>query len=726
MQDTYVYDIETYGNVFTFAMVRLDGEKSVVIEVSPFKNELPKLFVILDWLADKKYRLIGFNNQGFDYPVVHRIMESRRKLLKLEGEQVARIIFQYAQEQIETSRDGFAKVVSDDETLIEQIDLFKIHHFDNKARATSLKMLEFNMRADNIEDLPYPVGADLDQEQIKTLIKYNLHDVEMTRQFCLKSMTMIEFRKALTEKYNRNFMNHNDTKIGKDYFIMKLEENIPGSCYRIEPNGRRKLNQTKRPFIDIRDCLFGYYDFQRPEFIAVLDWFKNQRIKETKGVFSDIEEHRLGDVAKYAQLEEKKIRFKGEPTKYEWSQFLKEHPKGWLSVQELKATEYAFDENGNHIMEYPLDSEGSPDFTKKPKKKRVPKKSYWGYYRVAETLNVVIDGFRFDFGTGGIHGSISGKIATETRSYAIVDADVSSMYPNIGISNRVYPEHLSDKFCDIYQDVYEQRKSYPKGSTENLMLKLALNGVYGDSNNEFSPFYDPMYTMKITINGQLSLCLLAEKLMRIEGLKLIQVNTDGVTVALPRDKREEYDAICAAWQKQVKLNLEFADYSKMLIRDVNNYIAVYTNGKVKRKGAYQYEDLGWHQNQGGLIIPMAAEAAMLHGRDTTEFIAEKAKDPDSKWLFMLRTKVPRSSRLVMVMEDSAEIQQQNICRYYISTSGGNLVKIMPPLEGDTEERRLGIDIGWKVRTCNKMVDQLEDVDLSYYVQEAEKLVIRKE
>ena len=136
------------------------------------------------------------------------------------------------------------------------------------------------------------------------------------------------------------------------------------------------------------------------------------------------------------------------------------------------------------------------------------------------------------------------------------------MYPNIAISNRVYPEHLTEKFCDIYEDVYNQRKSFAKGTAENAMLKLALNSVYGDSNNKYSVFYDPKYTMNITINGQLSLCLLAEKLLTIEGLKIIQVNTDGVTVAVPIDK--ETDIIKYFIDGRTSgLQLEFADYSKM-------------------------------------------------------------------------------------------------------------------------------------------------------------------
>lgn len=293
------------------------------------------------------------------------------------------------------------------------------------------------------------------------------------------------------------------------------------------------------------------------------------------------------------------------------------------------------------------------------------------------------------------------------------------MYPNIAISNNVYPEHLSKEFCVIYKDVYEQRKSFDKKSAENAMLKLALNGVYGDSNNEYSVFYDSQYTMKITINGQLSLCLLAEKLLTIDGLTIVQVNTDGITVLCPRDKRTEYDNICKEWQEQVKLQLEFAFYDKMYIRDVNNYIALYVDGKTKNKGAYEYKDLGWHKNHSSLIIPMAAEAVMLRGENLEDFI----KNHPDKFDFMLRTKVPRSSRLVLKMEDGTEIPQQNICRYYPCKTGGKLVKIMPALEEGGEERHLGIDTEWNVQPCNNMDDFKGDIDYDYYIAEAKKLII---
>jgi DNA polymerase elongation subunit (family B) len=123
--------------------------------------------------------------------------------------------------------------------------------------------------------------------------------------------------------------------------------------------------------------------------------------------------------------------------------------------------------------------------------------------------------------------------------------------------------------------LYEQRKTYAKNSAENAMLKLALNGVYGDSNNPFSVFYDPLFTMSITLNGQLLLCVLAEGMMHIDGLKIIQVNTDGMTVRVPRANKWLVDTARAAWEARTGLQLEEAIYKRMFILNVNNYLAEY-------------------------------------------------------------------------------------------------------------------------------------------------------
>ena len=140
--------------------------------------------------------------------------------------------------------------------------------------------------------------------------------------------------------------------------------------------------------------------------------------------------------------------------------------------------------------------------------------------------------------------------------------------------------------------------------------------------------------------------------------------------------------------------------------------------QIKAKGRYAYKDLGWHQNHSALVVPMAVEHEVL-GKATAEDFIMNHKDP---YDFLLSTKVPRSSRLVLVSECGLDIDLQNICRYYPSTTKGKLVKIMPPLEEGGEERRLGIMTEWDVKVCNNMKDFTWEINYDYYISEALKLL----
>ena len=649
------YDLETYPNAFTIGLLHPDTRQKWVFEISFRRNDIQLFCRYIEELQRQGCRLVGFNNIGFDYPVIHFIYQNRHTGITVGD------IYDKAMAIINAHDNAkFAHMVWESDWLVPQIDLYKIHHFDNRARATGLKVLEFNMRMDNIEDLPFAVGTELNSEQLDTLIDYMWHDIDATDRFYNESVDQIRFREELSEKYDRNFLNHNDTKIGKDFFIMKLEEAQPGCCYQYV-DGKRKMVQTQRERIDLAEVVLPYVQFEQPEFQRILIWFKSQVITETKGTFKDV--------------------------------------------------------------------------------------------------NCVIDDFQFDFGTGGIHGSVESQIVYSNDYWIVEDWDVASYYPNLAIANGLFPQHLGQTFCTIYKEVYEQRKGYAKGTAENAMLKLALNGVYGDSNNKYSPFFDPQYTMSITINGQLLLCMLAEQLMKLDELSMVQINTDGLTVRYPRHHQQWVHSVCQWWEQLTNLTLESAEYNRMFIRDVNNYIAEYSNGDLKRKGAYEYK-LGWHQNHSALVVPKAAEAALVHGTDVREFIRGVAHEIHD---FFLRTKVPRSSSL----EWGGEVIS-NIARYYISTEGKPLEKVMPPVgpvgeykrankltdayfnsvmaeigQGVWDERihtknksmyeirRTGINTGWTVNVCNNLDSLLVppdggspmwDLNHEWYIKEAEKLV----
>lgn len=607
--NNHVYDIESYPNAWTMTAKHHESGQLFYFEISDRANDVSSLFAYLGHLKQTDSRMVGFNNLSYDYPVLHFIINNPNA--------TAADIYAKTVSIIGASDDRrFDHIIWDSQQIIPQIDLYKIHHFDNKAKTTSLKVLEFNMLSKNIQDLPFPPGQYLTHGEIEVLARYNRHDVEETEKFFIQSADQIKFREYLTEKYNRNFMNHNDTKIGKDFFIMELEKAIPGVCYE-SVMGRRRPRQTPRETIAFKDIIFPYIRFNHPEFNRVLSWLK---------------------------------------------------------VKVIDGTE----------------TKGSID-----------------------NLNCEIDGFRFDFGTGGIHGSVESQIVEATQTDCILDLDVTSYYPSLAIANRLYPEHLTDKFCDIYADIKRQRVGYAKGTPENAMLKLALNGTFGDTNNIYSPFYDPQYTMAITINGQLLLCMLAEILIRAPGLQLIQINTDGLTVKCNRSYLPWIEQVKQYWCSLTGLELEENFYSRFFVRDVNNYIAECEDGKIKRKGAYEHK-MAWHQNHSALVIPKAVEAHLLTGIPVDDFIYGHDIDSD----FMLRTKVPRTARLVL--DDQP---MQNVTRYYIARRGGALVKIMKPLKGKTGERRIGINVGRKVRECNNLsqFDRLL-IDYDFYINEAVKLI----
>ena len=629
-----IYDIETYPNCFLICFYNPNNDSIRMFEMSSWRNDWNNFKTFTKNCSNGFVRWVGFNNYYFDYQVCHEML-NRFKLGECDGETIARAAHKKAFEIIKSNKDErFTSIVWDNNHVVPQVDLFRIHHFDNKARATSLKVLEFNMRSTTIEDLPFDPNVPLAEEQRSVLRRYNEHDVRETYKFYLKSLDMIHFREKLSEKYDKNFLNFNDTKIGKEYFIMKLEK-AGVKCWSLE-DGKREPVQTKRDKIRLNDIIFPYIKFDRPEFNAVLNWLRRQEITETKGVFTEIED--IGDLEQYANLKKVKGKIKN--------------------------------------------------------------------------LNCIVNGFQFDFGTGGIHGSVEPTIIQEDKKHAILDYDVTSLYPSIAIVNQVYPKHLGKRFCSVYEQLKKDRVSYPKGSPENAMLKLALNGVYGDSNNPFSPFYDPQYTMTITINGQLMLCMLAEALLRVKGLKLIQINTDGVTAHVPRNKIDEVESINKKWMQTTHLDLERADYKRMFIRDVNNYIGEYTNGKLKRKGAYEYE-IDWHQNHSALVVQKAVEAHLVKDACLRTFIEQHDNVHD----FMLRTKVPRGSRLMWGNE-----QVQNVTRYYMSKDGHQLTKIMPPLKAKPDKERLiRIHDGWTVTPMNTM-KEIDNIDPNWYVEEAQKLV----
>ena len=81
-------------------------------------------------------------------------------------------------------------------------------------------------------------------------------------------------------------------------------------------------------------------------------------------------------------------------------------------------------------------------------------------------------------------------------------------------------------------------------------------------------------------------------------------------------------AVCCGTHNKIRrfpnLELEDSHYNKLISRDVNNYIAVYTNGKVKYKGAFEIDkkmkdELQYHKDHSKRIVSLAVSLYFTDG-----------------------------------------------------------------------------------------------------------------
>lgn len=675
-----VYDIETYPNVFTLAVENFKNNRKSVWQIAPWRDDRRDMLSYLQYLAQNQDPMIGFNNVGFDYVVLDFIFRNPNASIEQ--------IYAHAQKLITSQGDDkFGYMIWANKRFAPQVDLFKIYHMDNVAKSTSLKALQINMRARSVVDLPFPVGTVLTQQQTEqVLIPYNIHDVSETKQFAKLSIEPINFRLSLIPEYDVDVMNWNDTKIGEKLMEKRLGDHL---CYD-RSSGKRRMRQTPRNRIALKDIIFPYVHFDHPEFNRILDYLK-------------------------AQV---------------------------LTSEDMK--EFA-SESGN------IKTKG-----------------------VFAGLTANVEGIEYKFGTGGIHGSVTSQKIVATDEWLIRDIDVAALYPSVAVVNRLSPEHMGERFTEEYANLPKERKKWQsekgKKCVEANALKLAANGVYGKSNSKFSVFFDPQFTMSITINGQLLLAMLVEKLITVPTLRVIQANTDGITYYIHREYEPAAAEICKQWQSFTMLTLEDVSYSRMWIRDVNNYVAEGMDGKLKLKGAYwspdplnYHADIGaqqppaWHKDLSNCVSTQAALAAMVHGVPPEQFIPQCTNPYD----FMCRIKVKKSDELYL---NGVDVQKTS--RYYVAKNGGDMVKVAPPsgpegrykrkpgiteaeylrVMNETgwqwdarvntgkandpssqtkyEQRNTSIQAGYKVAICNHVDEfRFDNINYDWYIEQAKKLII---
>ena len=603
----FVHDVEALLNCFTVVFVPIEEGNDTPVEfvIHYSRNDSVELFRFLDEVKG----LVGFNSLRYDYPLLHWMMENRTLLIN--HSKPWELIYRQSQRIIDMERSEIPSF----RVKIAQCDLYRIYHYDNKMKRTSLKWVQCSINWHDVREMPLRHDSFVTERQLKDILSYNLNDVLSTKALYLHSKTRkaIDLRKKLGKKYKIRMLNYNDVRIGESIILKKL----------VEQGIVLKKGGTPREYIDLDECILPYIAFDSPQFNRLLDEMKDTRIVDTKGEF------------KYSTI------FKG----------------------------------------------------------------------------VV-----YDYGTGGLHACGQTGTFNANDREIIISSDVKSYYPNLSIQNDFYPEHLGIKFCSVYNGVYIERTNYPKGTPENIGLKFGLNGPYGKSNEERSYLYDPKFMMKITINGQLLLSMLCEQI-ELSGIgRVLMANTDGIAVKLSKEREQDYLKLCKEWEELTNLVLEHDYYKKIGIGDVNNYMALYNDGKVHSKGDYELlpeEERDFHKDNSQTIVKKAVHEYFINGTPVEQTI----RNSNNIYDFLISKRIKSDAHFKSKKIENGEIVYSDLpktVRFFVSTSGVGIVRI----NNETGEETRMIS-GYYLTLANICHgDMPNNINYRYYVREANKLIRR--
>ena len=644
----WVHDYETLSNCFTAVFEHYKTAETEIFVIHDLRNEFDEFINFLKQNFENKEWHISYNGLAFDAQVTHYIIDNHSKWLDLTGCEIANIIYNYAQRTIDKSNNNEFHDYPEWKMKIKQIDLFKMHHWDNPAKRSSLKWIQYSMDWNDMIDMPIHHSTKITSlEEIDTILEYNINDVKSTKEIFNRSKDLIKLRKELTNTYDINLYSASEPRISKELFgyYMSQKLNIPKRDL--------KAMRTFRDTINFKDIILPYIKFNSPEFKNLLDRFNAVVL------------------------------------------------------------------NGNNL-------------------------------KGAFKYSVNYKGVKTDFGVGGVHGATKAGIYESNEDMVIMSSDVTSFYPNLVIRNGWAPGHFPAKeFCDQYEWFFDERRKIPKSNPMNYVYKIILNSTFGLSNDKNSFFYDPELTMRITVNGQLSLMMLYEMIMeRIPNAKAIMHNTDGLETIIPRTHVDEYMAICKEWEELTNLELEHNTYQKLIFGDVNNYIGLNDYKEVdittwrnvkdknphykfkvdkdkfffaptKMKGRFDFFGMALHKNKSKLIIPKAIYHYFIHDILPEDYLESNKNILD----YCIGGKSKGDWVQVAQSVKEGEYKEkilQKINRYYISNNGVKIVKV-----NKNDKREIQLESGKWVQTVFNKIEIKQNwdqynVNKSYYLNGIEK------
>lgn len=697
------YDVEVTRNYFSVVFVDLrsylkifsdcvdnDGkaiplvDKLTIAEIKQRLETIPKkrfvlyedddtdLFNLLYWLQQKA-DYFGYNNKKYDRLMLSALLmyynqfDKTSKLITFLYETSQRVIRNSNNDTLWT--DNFTSLILRNNVAFRDLDLFQIFRLDHYHK--SLKQTSINIKWYNLKEYTMPPIGDLDRHYYHERLPEAKGMTDRELNIHYRNV----FERFIPKEYLNEMADYNDNDVYIVAELIRMNQEEVLLRYRISEEYKVDVYSASRSTIADKVIVKLYSKFTGLHPKAFIDTKTIRR----KIVVSEI----LSDKIAFSTPE------------------LNDILSGIRSLT-LKGEKGEFDR----------------EFT--------------------------FMGTSYTIATGGLHSNEIPAVYVENSDSIIVDRDVASYYPNMIRSLKVCQKHLIPKawfrIADTIVDERLEHKHLAKDKSLDVMerdkhataaacLKIVANaGIFGKMGSEKSFLCDKKAMYQVTINGQLFLLMLIEKL-ELAGIHVISANTDGIVTIVPRELEQTADDICHWWEKHLGLELEFTYYTKYVTEGVNSYLTVKRGGSSKFKGRMNpkmfLEDLSKGYNS-----PIVAKCVTEYFINGTP-VMETLRNAKSILDFCRTQNVNHKYRLefthVVDGKIRTDVVQRNT-RFYISSTGGTLTKVesMGWNEHNEEQvKKSSLCAGQRVSICNTV----DDTDISelnvnylYYYNEAMAII----
>ena len=212
----FVYDVESFPNLFTCTLLNTNSNKIGVYEISNRKNDLGK---IVSTFLNKGIIFCGYNNKYYDDPIINYIILNQQILLQKPVWDVTKDIKTLSNEIIESGDKFDSWSTYKHAHCFPSFDLLRMM-FSKKLRC-GLKELQVTMQYPNVQEYDGDFNRNVQDSEIDNIISYNINDVNSTNQLLLLNQKNIDLRIGIHNEYGINAMSMDGVGIGNEILKTK-------------------------------------------------------------------------------------------------------------------------------------------------------------------------------------------------------------------------------------------------------------------------------------------------------------------------------------------------------------------------------------------------------------------------------------------------------------------------------------------------------------------------